>query len=156
MAEAILLGGMIILSLFGVPLVFGVLCVTFLSVVVFRPDMPWEFFAQTFVSGLDHYSLMAIAFFFLAGELMNHGGITQRLVDFANSIVGHIRGGLAHVTVASSMFMAGISGSAVADAAAIGSVLIPSMKRAGYSSAFSAAITETASVIGPIIPPRSP
>lgn len=156
MAEAILMGGMILLSLLGVPLVFGVLCVSFLTVVVFRPDMPWEFFAQTFISGLDHYSLMAIAFFFLAGEFMNFGGITQRLVDFANSIVGHIRGGLAHVTVASSMFMAGISGSAVADAAAIGSVLIPSMKRAGYSSAFSAAVTETASVIGPIIPPSIP
>jgi TRAP-type transport system large permease protein len=156
MAEAILMGGMILLSIFGVPLVFGVLGVSFLTIAIYRPDMPWEFFAQTFISGLDHYSLMAIAFFFLAGELMNHGGITQRLVDFANSLVGHIRGGLAHVTVVSSMFMAGISGSAVADAAAIGSVMIPSMKRAGYSSAFSAAITETASVIGPIIPPSIP
>jgi len=156
MAEAVLIGGMILLSLFGVPLVFGILGVTFAAVVLFRPDIPWEFFAQTFVSGLDHYSLMAIAFFFLAGELMNYGGITQRLVDFANSLVGHIRGGLAHVTVVSSMFMAGISGSAVADAAAVGSVLIPSMKRAGYTSAFSAAVTETASVIGPIIPPSIP
>jgi tripartite ATP-independent transporter DctM subunit len=156
MAEAILIGGMIVLSLFGVPLVFGILCVSFVAVVIFRPDIPWEFFAQTFVSGLDHYSLMAIAFFFFAGELMNHGGITQHLVDFANSLVGHVRGGLAHVTVVSSMFMAGISGSAVADSAAVGSVLIPSMKRAGYSSAFSAAITETASVIGPIIPPSIP
>lgn len=156
MAEAVLIGGMILLSLFGVPLVFGILGVTFAAVVLFRPDIPWEFFAQTFISGLDHYSLMAIAFFFLAGELMNYGGITQRLVDFANSLVGHIRGGLAHVTVVSSMFMAGISGSAVADAAAVGSVLIPSMKRAGYTSAFSAAVTETASVIGPIIPPSIP
>ena len=156
MAEAILIGGMILLSLLGVPLVFGILGVTFAAVVIFRPDIPWEFFAQTFISGLDHYSLMAIAFFFLAGELMNYGGITQRLVDFANSLVGHIRGGLAHVTVVSSMFMAGISGSAVADAAAVGSVLIPSMKRAGYSSAFSAAVTETASVVGPIIPPSIP
>lgn len=156
MAEAVLIGGMILLSLFGVPLVFGILGVTFAAVVLFRPEIPWEFFAQTFISGLDHYSLMAIAFFFLAGELMNYGGITQRLVDFANSLVGHIRGGLAHVTVVSSMFMAGISGSAVADAAAVGSVLIPSMKRAGYTSAFSAAVTETASVIGPIIPPSIP
>jgi TRAP-type transport system large permease protein len=156
MAEVILLGGMIVLSLLGVPLVFGVLFVSFVAVVIFRPEMPWAFFAQTFVSGLDHYSLMAIAFFFLAGELMNFGGITQRLVDFANSIVGHIRGGLAHVTVATSMFMAGISGSAVADAAAVGAVLIPSMKRAGYTPAFSAAVTETASVIGPIIPPSIP
>lgn len=156
MAEAVLIGGMILLSLFGVPLVFGILGVTFAAVVLFRPDIPWAFFAQTFISGLDHYSLMAIAFFFLAGELMNYGGITQRLVDFANSLVGHIRGGLAHVTVVSSMFMAGISGSAVADAAAVGSVLIPSMKRAGYTSAFSAAVTETASVIGPIIPPSIP
>jgi TRAP-type transport system large permease protein len=156
MAAALLMGGMILLSIFGVPLVFGVLGVSFLTIAIYRPDMPWEFFAQTFISGLDHYSLMAIAFFFLAGELMNHGGITQRLVDFANSLVGHIRGGLAHVTVVSSMFMAGISGSAVADAAAIGSVMIPSMKRAGYSAAFSAAITETASVIGPIIPPSIP
>jgi tripartite ATP-independent transporter DctM subunit len=156
MAEAILMGGMILLSLIGTPLVFGVLFVSFIAVVVFRPEMPWAFFAQTFISGLDHYSLMAIAFFFLAGELMNFGGITQRLVDFANSFVGHIRGGLAHVTVATSMFMAGISGSAVADAAAVGAVLIPSMKRAGYAPAFAAAVTETASVIGPIIPPSIP
>ncbi|HWU40697.1 MAG TPA: TRAP transporter large permease, partial [Candidatus Acidoferrum sp.] len=126
------------------------------AVVLFRPGLPWEFFAQTFVSGLNHYPLLAIAFFFFAGELMNFGGITQRLVDFANGLVGHIRGGLAHVNVVASMFMAGISGSAVADAAAIGSVLIPSMKLAGYSASFSAAITETASVIGPIIPPSIP
>lgn len=156
MAELILIGGMIVLSLFGAPLVFGVLAVSFAAVVVFRPGLPWEFFAQTFVSGLGHYSLLAIAFFFFAGELMNYGGITQRLVDFANSLVGHIRGGLSHVNVMASMFMAGISGSAVADAAALGSVLIPSMKRAGYSPAFSAAITEVASVIGPIIPPSIP
>jgi len=153
---AFLLGGMLLLTMLGLPLVFSIMAASVATLVLFRPGIPLEITAQFFVAGVEHYSLLALAFFFLAGELMNAGGITRRIVDFANALVGHIRGGLAHVNIVSSMLFAGISGSAVADTAALGSVLIPSMKRAGYSGAFSAAVTQTSAVIGPIIPPSIP
>ncbi|MEX2644071.1 MAG: TRAP transporter large permease [Acetobacterales bacterium] len=156
MAVAALVGTMLCLCALGMPLVFSVLGACFVTLTIFRPALPLDVMAQFFVNGMDHYALLAVAFFFLAGELMNAGGITQRLVAFANSLVGHIRGGLAHVNIVSSMLFAGISGSAVADTAAIGSVLIPSMKKAGYSAPFSAAVTEASSVVGPIIPPSIP
>jgi TRAP-type transport system large permease protein len=156
MAVAFLLGGMLLLTALGLPLVFSILGASLATILIFRPGLPLEITSQFFVSGIEHYPLLALAFFFLVGELMNAGGITQRIVDFANAMVGHIRGGLAHVNIVSSMLFAGISGSAVADTAALGSVLIPSMKRAGYSGAFAAAVTQTSAVIGPIIPPSIP
>lgn len=156
MAVATLVGVMLASCLIGLPLVFSLLGAALVTFVLFRPDVPLEVVAQFFTAGLEHYSLIAVGFFFFVGELMNRGGITQRIVDFANALVGCIRGGLAHVNILSSMLFAGISGSAVADTAAIGSVLIPSMKKAGYSSSFSAAVTETSSVVGPIIPPSIP
>ena len=96
---------------------------------------------------------MAVPFFILAGEFMNAGGITLRLVRLATALVGHLRGGLAHVNVVSSMLFAGISGSANADVAAIGSMLIPAMKRAGYPAGFTIGLTAASATIGPIIPP---
>lgn len=96
---------------------------------------------------------MAIPFFMLAGEMMNRGGITLRLVEFSQSMMGHFRGGLAHVNILSSMMFAGLSGSAVADTSALGSMLIPAMEKQGYTRRFAAAITAASSVIGPIIPP---
>ncbi len=96
---------------------------------------------------------MAIPFFMLAGEIMNRGGITLRLVEFSQALIGHLRGGLAHVNVLSSMLFAGLSGSAVADTSALGSMLIPAMEKQGYTRKFAAAITAASSVIGPIIPP---
>ncbi len=104
-------------------------------------------------NGMDSFPLMAIPFFMLAGELMNKGGITTRLVEFAQALMGHLRGGLAHVNVLSSMLFAGLSGSAVADTSALGSMLIPAMEKQGYTRRFAAAITAASSVIGPIIPP---
>ena len=86
--------------------------------------------------------------FILAGEIMNVGGITERLVYFAKVLVGHLRGGLAHVNVVSSIFFAGLSGSAVADTSALGSMLIPAMEKQGYSRKFSAAVTAASSVLG--------
>jgi tripartite ATP-independent transporter DctM subunit len=105
---------------------------------------------------MENFALLAIALFFLAGELMTAAGITDRILGFARALVGHIRGGLAQVGILASFIMAGVSGSAVADAAAIGSVLIRSMKRAGYPAGYSAALVETASILGPIIPPSIP
>ena len=118
--------------------------------------MPLVLVTQIFMNGMDQFLLLAIGFFFLAGELMNRGGITRRIVGFATALVGHLRGGLAQVNVVSSLFFSGISGSAVADTAAVGSVMIPAMKREGYSAAFSAAVTQCSSVVGPIIPPSIP
>jgi len=104
-------------------------------------------------NGMDSFPLMALPFFMLAGELMNRGRITHRLIDFAQAFMGHLRGGLAHVNILSSMLFAGLSGSAVADTSALGSTLIPAMEKNGYSRKFAAAITAASSVIGPIIPP---
>jgi tripartite ATP-independent transporter DctM subunit len=112
--------------------------------------------AQSMVAGVDLVTLVAIPFFMLAGELMNESGITERLVRFAQYFVGRIRGGLAYVTVIVNVIMAGVSGSAVADASAVSSVLLPAMARDGYDRRFAAAINAAAATIGPIIPPSIP
>ena len=108
---------------------------------------------QMIFQGMSMFSLMAIPFFIFAGEIMNKANITQTLIGFANVLVGHIRGGLAHVNIVSSIFFAGITGAAVADTAALGTILIPGMKKEGYAEDFSAAVTISSSIIGPIIPP---
>jgi C4-dicarboxylate transporter DctM subunit len=120
------------------------------------PHVPLQGMVQRMIGGIDTFPLLAIPFFILAGNLMNTGGITDRLVTFARALVGHIIGGLAHVVVVTNMIMAGMSGSGVADAAGTGTVLIPAMKRAGYGVPFSAAIVGSAGTIGPIIPPSIP
>lgn len=112
--------------------------------------------AQRMFTGIDSFPFLAVPFFILAGKLMNATGITKDIVDFADTILGHITGGLAHVNIVASMFFAGITGSAVADTSAIGSILIPSMKEDGYDAEFSAAVTASSSVVGPIIPPSIP
>jgi C4-dicarboxylate transporter DctM subunit len=125
-------------------------------VLVMLEGIPIEVTAQRFVTGVDSFPLLAVPFFLLAGALMNTGGITERLVRFANALVGRFTGGLGHVVVVVNMIMAGMSGSAVADCAGTGSVLIPAMIRARFSPVFSAAVTASASTIGPIIPPSIP
>ncbi len=109
--------------------------------------------AQRIFTGIDSFPLMAVPFFVLAGELMNRGGTTRRLIDFANVLVGRIPGGLAHTNIVASMFFGGISGSAVADAAAMGTILVPGMVSKGFQPGFSAAVTAASSTVGPIIPP---
>ncbi|WP_336055819.1 TRAP transporter large permease [Nitratireductor sp. CH_MIT9313-5] len=104
-------------------------------------------------SGISSFPIMAVPFFILAGEIMNSGMVTRALVDFSRAMLGHIRGGLAHVNIAASVLFAGLSGSAVADTSALGSMLIPAMEKNGYSRKFAAAITAASSVIGPVIPP---
>ena len=111
---------------------------------------------QRMLNGADNFPLLAIPFFMLAGSLMDTGGVTRRLVDFSSALVGHITGGLAHVVVVANMIMAGMSGSAVADASGTGSILIPSMRQKGYPADFAAAIVGAAATIGPIIPPSIP
>ena len=156
MTVALLIGSLLALALLGVPLVFAILASAILTLVVTRPGLPLEVVAQVFVGGIDSQVLLAILFFFLAGELMNSGGITRRIVTFANTLVGHLRGGLGQVNIVTSVLFSGISGSAVADTAAVGTVMIPSMKERGYPADFSAAVTQASSIVGPIIPPSVP
>lgn len=139
----------------GIPVAFS-LALTSLIVLLIIGDVPLQLIPQRMFTGMDSFPLMAVPFFILAGELMNSAGITQRIVRFSNALVGHIRGGLAHVNIVASMFFAGISGSAVADTAALGSILIPAMEKDGYDTTFSGAVTASSSVIGPIIPPSIP
>lgn len=108
---------------------------------------------QKMVSGLNSFSLLAIPFFILAGEIMNEGGISVRLINFANVIIGKIRGGLAMVNVLASTFFGGISGSALADTSSIGSVMIPMMKKQGYDADYAVAVTVSSSAQGVMIPP---
>ena len=137
----------------GVPiaLALGLACALYL-VLTGNADL-LQAFPQHMSSGVDNFILLTIPMFLLAGNLMNAGGITERLVDCARAVVGHVRGGLALVNVVASMFFSGISGAATADASALGSVLIPAMEKEGYGKAYSAALTAVTSVIGPIIPP---
>lgn len=114
---------------------------------------PMELFPQMMVAGLDAFILVAIPLFIFAGELMNKSGVTQRIVIFASALVGHIRGGLANVGVVANFIMSGISGSALADAAATGTVLVPAMKERGFPTGFSSAVIASAATVGPIIPP---
>jgi C4-dicarboxylate transporter, DctM subunit len=107
-------------------------------------------------SGLNSYALLAIPLFILAGDIMNTGGITQRLVDFSKCLVGHLRGGLAFVTIVAGMIMAGVSGSAVADTAALGAILIPAMVLSGIDKSYAAALVALSGTIGIIIPPSIP
>ena len=141
-----------LVSLFlGVPVA---LCLAFTSVAgLMLHDTSLLVVVQRMFQGFNSFSLLAVPFFVLAGDLMNKCGITQRLIDFSYMLVGRIPGGLAHSNIAASMFLGGISGSAVADAAAIGSIMVPGMIRNGYNPGFSAAVTAAASTMGPIIPP---
>jgi len=141
----------VVTLLLGLPIAFS-LGFTSLTVAVFR-DYNLLQWTQRFFSGLDSFTLLAVPFFILAGNMMNTGGITRRLISFAQYIVGRFRGGLAQTNILVSMLFAGISGAAVADTSAIGSILIPSMVEEGYDSDFSAAITVASSSAGPIIPP---
>ena len=111
---------------------------------------------QHMMAGAENYTLMAIPFFMLAGEIMNKGGLSARIVTFANVLVGHVKGGLGYVTVVACMIFAGVSGTAVADTAAVGSILHPVMKKEGYDSERSIALICAAGCTGPIIPPSVP
>jgi len=110
---------------------------------------------KRFFEGLDLFTFMAMPFFILAGEIMNRTGITNRIVDFADSLVGYLRGGLAHTNMVASVLFAGMTGAAVSDTAAFGNTLVPAMVRQGYSRPFSCAVTVAGSIIGPTIPPSN-
>ena len=141
--------------LIGVPVAF-VLGLTPLVAFISGGEIPHMLAAQRIFTGMDNPVLMAVPFFILAGNIMSAGGMTQRLVAFCNVLVGSFRGGLAYINVVISMLFAGITGAAVADTSAVGSILIPAMKKEGYDVDFSTAVTATSSTIGPIVPPSIP
>jgi tripartite ATP-independent transporter DctM subunit len=136
----------------GVPVAFclGMASVAFILV---APDQSLSILPTMMFGGIDSFALMAIPFFIMAGDMMVRAGVLPGLIDLADSLVGHLRGGLAHVTIVASMFFAGVTGVALADCAAVGSMLIPSMVRQGYPRGFAAMVTACASIMGPIIPP---
>ena len=155
MLVIILLISFSIFLIIGVPIAF-VLGLTPLVAFLYAGETPLMLVAQRIFTGMDNPVLMAIPFFILAGNIMSAGGLTQRLVTFCRVLVGPVRGGLAHINVVISMIFAGITGAAVADTSAIGSILIPAMEREGYDVDFSSAVTATSSTIGPVIPPSIP
>ncbi|MGP4105938.1 TRAP transporter large permease [Virgibacillus sp. L01] len=142
---------MVLLIVLGMPVAFALGLSSLVYLVIEGVDLGMV--AQSMVRGVDSFTLLAVPFFLLVGELMNSGGITNKIIDIARVIVGHIKGGLAQVNILASVMFSGISGSATADTVALGSVLIPSMEREGYDKKFAAAVTAASSIVGPIIPP---
>lgn len=120
---------------------------------IFPGSIPVAVIGQGLISGMNSYNFCAILFYFLLGEVMNYGGMSDKLVSFGKAAIGHIRGSLSHINILASVVFAGVSGSATADTAAIGSLMIPMMKKDGYDADYSAAVTGASSCIGPIIPP---
>lgn len=144
-----------ILLIIGVPIGFSLGITSLFSIIKSNMPVLFNIMPQRFFSGIDMFPIMAMPFFIIAGDLMNRCKITDSLIEFSNVLVGHIRGGLAHANIVASILFAGITGAAVADSAALGSVLIPAMEKDGYDKDFSAAITAASSIIGPIIPPST-
>ena len=148
-------GGMLLLMGMGLNMAF--------ALVLTGAGMAWtldfwdtQLLAQNLVAGVDSFPLLAVPFFILAGELMNSGGISRRIIDMAQAWVGHIRGGLGFVAIGAAVLMASMSGSALADTAALATILLPMMKRQGYPMHTSAGLIASGGIIAPIIPPSMP
>jgi len=151
-AVVVLIATMVVLIAVNTPIAFavGLACVVY---VLLRGDLPLIVVPHRVIAGMDSFLLLALPLFVLAGDLMNTGGVTERLVGFARALVGHIRGGLGMTTVVSEYLFSGISGSSAADVSAVGSLLIPAMTRAGYRPELAVAIVAAASAMGVLVPP---
>ncbi len=143
---------LITLLIAGLPIAF-VLGVTAATMILLDPAVVPQIIGLIPFGGANNYLLVAALLFMIAGEIMNQGKIAEKLIAFASSLVGHIRGGLAHVNILTSLFFSEISGTATSDAAAIGSVMIPQMRKRGYPAAFAAAVTSTSATMAIIVPP---
>jgi tripartite ATP-independent transporter DctM subunit len=151
--ELLLIGFVFLITLLiGIPIAFVLGLVPMVYLIAFK-GTPLIAIASRLYGGIDNYVLLALPFFILAGNIMNYTGITKDLVNFARLLVGRVRGALAQVNIVVSIVFAGLTGAAVADTAAIGSILIPAMIEEGYTPEYAAAVTTTSSVLGPIIPP---
>lgn len=154
MSLLVLIGSLLLGIIIGLPVAFAIGFASVLYILV--ENLSLVVVPQVIANGLDSYTVIAIPFFILAAQIMNRGGITEKLMAFADTLVGRFRGGLGHVNILTSMLFSGMSGSAVADSAGLGKILIPTMKRRGYTAGYSAAVTAASSTIGPIIPPSVP
>lgn len=146
-----LIGSMLI----GLPIAFSLLF-SGVSMMAFMNGFNAQILSQNLFSGADSFSMMAVPFFILAGEFMNRGGITKRIVNFANSLVGHVRGGLGYVSIIAILLFASMVGSAVASTAALGAILIPMMVKAGYSRDKATGLIAAGNILSPIMPPSVP
>ena len=152
MTIAIFLGSLLGAMALGVPIAFALLACG--AALMWHMNMfDAQILAQNVIEGANSFPLLAVPFFMLAGEIMNAGGLSRRIVNFAMTLVGHVRGGLGYVGIMAAIIMAALSGSAVADAAALAALLLPMMNRAGYDKKRSAGLLASASIIAPIIPP---
>ena len=154
-AAAFFAGGMLVFMGLGMPMAF--------ALVLTGAGMAWlldfwdtQLLAQNLVAGVDSFPLLAVPFFILAGELMNAGGISRRIIDMAQAWVGHFKGGLGYVTIGAAVLMASMSGSALADTAALATILLPMMRDRGYPMATSGGLIASGGIIAPIIPPSMP
>ena len=148
--------GFLAMILLGVPVGYAMVLAGFFYVTLGGATVALTFIPSAMVSGISSYTMLAIPFFMLVGEIMNGSGITRKIFQFASAWVGHITGGLGHVNVLSSMIFAGMSGAAVADCAGLGAIEIKAMTDEGFDPDFSVGVTAASSIIGPIIPPSSP
>ncbi|MCB8887742.1 TRAP transporter large permease [Vreelandella malpeensis] len=146
-----LIGSFLLLIALSVPIAFAIGLASIVTIL--QLGLPLTSVVNQMFASINSFPLLAVPFFLLLGRLMNDGGITDRLLRFADSTVGHIRGGLGHINVMVSMMFASLSGSAAADTASVGAVLIPAMKKSGYPAPFAVALTAASSVLGGIIPP---
>lgn len=155
MTAEILLITLLVLFIINTPIAIAI-GVASIAAIAIQGDFPMMMVIQRLFGGTDSFHLMAVPLFMYAGVIMEAGGISRRIIDFANALVGWLPGGMAAVTIVAAMFFAGISGSAAADAAAVGAILIPAMKKSGYDSDFAAAVQASGGSIGVIIPPSIP
>lgn len=152
MTIAVFLGSLLGAMALGIPIAFSLMLCG--AALMWHLDMfDAQILAQNVINGADSFPLLAVPFFMLAGEVMNTGGLSRRIVNFAMAIVGHIRGGLGYVTIIAACVLSALSGSAVADAAALSTLLLPMMIAAGHDRARSAGLIASAGIIGPVIPP---
>ena len=152
MTIAIFIGVLLGAMTLGMPIAFA-LMVTGVALMWHQEIFESQIIAQNMINGADNFPLLAVPFFLLAGELMNAGGLSRRIVDTAGAMVGHIRAGLGYVAIFASVIMASLSGSAVADTAAIAAILIPMMRKAGYNVERAAGLMAAGGIIAPVIPP---
>ncbi len=153
-----MMGALLVLMLLGLPVAVSMGLTSVLTLGALRgfDAIPWDMLSQRIIYGVTNFTLLAIPFFLLAGRLANEVQVTDRIFDFAKSLVGHFKGGLGHVNILGSMIFAGMSGSAVADAGGLGQMEIKAMVDDGYTLEFSTAVTAASATIGPIIPPSIP
>src|SRR4051812_40343054 len=150
-----LLGSFLVVMATGVPVAVG-MARQALVYIVLTDDIPQFVVVHRMISGIDSFPLLAVPFFIFAGNLMNNAGITNRIYDFALALVGWLKGGLGHVNIIGSVIFAGMSGTAIADAAGLGTIEIKAMRDKGYDLGFSVGVTAASATLGPIIPPSLP